>query len=110
MTATLFAVMRTRGPAWNDVVPLEEQVDWRRHADFMNALHDEGVAVLAGPVGGTRDVLLIFRAERAAEVEARLAEDCWSVQGLLRTLWIKPWELRLGALGPRRRSGGSGSV
>jgi uncharacterized protein YciI len=100
MTATIFAVMRTRGPAWNDAVPMEEQVDWRRHADFMNVLHDEGVAVLAGPLSGTRDVLLIFRAGSEAAVEARLAEDCWSAKELLRTLWIKPWELRLGALSP----------
>jgi uncharacterized protein YciI len=100
MTVKTFAVMRTRGLAWNDAAPLEEQVDWRRHADFMNALHAQGVALLAGPVGGTRDVLLVFRAENEAEIEARLAEDCWSLQGLLRTLWIRPWELRLGALGP----------
>jgi len=98
VTATLFAVMRTRGPAWNDAVPMEQQVDWRRHADFMNALHADGVALLAGPLGGARDVLLIFRAESEAEVEARLAGDCWSVKGLLRTLWLKPWELRLGSL------------
>ncbi len=38
--AQLFAVMRTRGPAWN----------------------------------------------------------CWSVSGLLQTLWIKPWWLRLGTI------------
>ena len=54
--------------------------------------------MLAGPLGGTRDVLLIFRAASEAAVEARLAEDCWSVKGLLRTLWLKPWELRLGSL------------
>ena len=97
--AQIFAVLRTRGPAWNDAVPMEEQVDWRRHADFMNELQDQGIAVLAGPLAGTRDVLLIFRAESEAVVEARLAEDCWSVKGLLQTLWIKPWGLRLGTLG-----------
>jgi uncharacterized protein YciI len=100
MTAKTFAVMRTRGPAWNDAAPMEEQVDWRAHADFMNALQAEGVALLAGPLGGTRDVLLVFRASSEAEIEARLAEDCWSLKRLLRTLWIKPWEVRLGALGP----------
>lgn len=97
---TLFAVMRTRGPAWNDRAPMEDQVDWRAHADFMNALQAEGVALLAGPLTGTRDVLLVFRAGSAAEVEARLAEDCWSVKGLLQTLWIRPWAVRLGTLGP----------
>jgi len=91
--------MRTRGPAWNDSVPMERQVDWRPHADFMNALHDQGFARLAGPITGTRDVLMVFRAGSEAEVEARLAEDCWSVKGLLRTLWIRPWEVRLGSLG-----------
>ena len=95
----LFAVMRTRGPAWNDGVPMEQQVDWRAHADFMNELQAEGVALLAGPLAGTRDVLLVFRAGDEAEVVARLAEDCWSVKGLLQTLWIKPWGLRLGTLG-----------
>jgi uncharacterized protein YciI len=99
MTA-LFAVMRTRGPAWNDAAPMEGQVDWRAHADFMNALQGAGVALLAGPLTDTRDVLLVFRADSEAEVEARLAEDCWSVKGLLQTLWIKPWGLRLGTLGP----------
>jgi hypothetical protein len=98
--AQLFAAMRTRGPAWNDAAPMEQQVDWRAHADFMNALQGQGIALLAGPIGGTRDVLLVFRAGSEAEVEARLAEDCWSVKDLLRTLWIRPWELRLGTLGP----------
>jgi hypothetical protein len=56
--------------------------------------------VLAGPLTGTRDVLLILRAESEVEVEARLARDCWSAHELLRTLWIKPWGLRLGTLGP----------
>jgi hypothetical protein len=96
--AQLFAVMRTRGPAWNDSVPMDEQVDWRRHADFMNDLEVRDMALLAGPLTGTRDVLLVFRAEGESEVEARLAEDCWSVNGLLQTLWIKPWWLRLGTL------------
>jgi hypothetical protein len=87
--AQLFAVMRTRGPAWNDSVPMDEQVDWRPHADFMNDLQAGDIALLAGPLTGTRDVLLIFRADSEAEVE-----------GLLQTLWIKPGWLRLGTLGP----------
>lgn len=47
-----------------------------------------------------RDVLLIVHAESEAEEEAQWAQDCWTVKVLLRTLWIRPWGLRLGTLGP----------
>jgi uncharacterized protein YciI len=56
--------------------------------------------LLGGPFRGTRDVLLIVRAEDTAAVEARLAPDCWIVKGLLRHVRIEPWELRLGSLDP----------
>ena len=84
MTRTLFAVIRTRGPRWNDAEPMEGQEDWRAHADFMNALVAQGLMPLGGPMLGTRDVPLIVR---------------WSAKDLLRTLQISPWQLRLGSLG-----------
>src|SRR5262245_29580285 len=96
----LFAVVRTRGPRWNDATPLEGQEDWRGHADYMNALAAEGVVLFGGPLAGTRDVLLILRAENIQQVEARLAADCWTVKDMLRTRQITPWELRLGSLDP----------
>jgi len=40
--AQLFAVIRTRGPAWQGSRPLEGQPDWAGHASFMNALAKEG--------------------------------------------------------------------
>ena len=91
MAKNLFAVLNTRGPSWDDSKPMEEQIDWRTHADFMNGLAADGFK-------GTRDVLLIVRAEDRQEVEARLAPDCWVVKGLLRNLRIEPWDLRLGFL------------
>ncbi|HTR83695.1 MAG TPA: hypothetical protein VMI56_04395 [Reyranella sp.] len=100
MTKTVFAILRTRGPNWNDDRPMEGQVDWRAHADYMNALVDEGFMLLGGPLAGSRDVLLIVRAESEQEVETRFAEDVWSINDLLRTLRIDPWRLRLGSLAP----------
>ena len=98
MEKSLFAVINTRGPNWDDSQPREGQVDWRAHADFMNGLAAEGFVLLGGPFKGTRDVLLIVRAADRNEVEARLAPDSWVVKGLLRNLRIEPWELRLGSL------------
>jgi uncharacterized protein YciI len=94
----LFAVIRSRGAAWNDSLPLEEQVEWRPHAGFMNDLRDGGFVVLGGPLEGTRDVLLIIRASDADEIAVRLEEDPWSRMDLLRITRIAPWTLRLGSL------------
>ena len=95
----VFAVINTRGPNWNDDKPMEEQGDWRAHADFMNGLLAEGFVVLGGPLVGTRDVLLIVQAKDEAEIETRLAEDVWVVKGLLSRRQLNPWWLRLGTLG-----------
>ena len=94
----LFAVTRSRGPAWRAGRPLEEQEDWAAHAVFMTALHREGFVVLGGPLEGTPDVLLIARANDADEIRARLADDPWTRNNLLRLERIVPWTLRLGAL------------
>jgi hypothetical protein len=94
----LFAVTRSRGPAWNDSLPLEGQEDWDAHAVFMNALHKEGFVLLGGPLAGTRDVLLIVRAHDAEQIEARLAADCWTEKNLLVIKAIHLWTLRLGSL------------
>jgi len=46
----LFAVIRTRGPAWQESRPLEGQADWSGHASFMNSLAKEGFVILGGPL------------------------------------------------------------
>jgi uncharacterized protein YciI len=94
----VFAVVNSRGPNWRDDKPMEEQGGWRAHADFMNALVDQGFMLLGGPLVGTRDVLLIVRATDEAEVASRLDEDIWVANGLLRRRQINPWWLRLGSL------------
>jgi len=35
---TTFAVIRSRGPAWDPNVPMRGQAGWDAHARFMNAL------------------------------------------------------------------------
>ena len=94
----VFAVLRSRGPAWDDSQPLEGQADWNGHALFMDRLYDEGVAALVGPLDGTRDALLILRASSASEIRERLESDPWTQNGLLTTKQISRWTLRLGSL------------
>jgi uncharacterized protein YciI len=94
----LFAVIRTRGPAWQEGRPLEGQADWAGHASFMNALAKEGFVILGGPLDDSPDVLLVVRAATADEARSRLAEDPWTHRDLLRIGRIAPWTLRLGSL------------
>ena len=94
----LFAVIRSRGPAWDDSKSLDTQVGWAVHAAFMNGLRDEGFIALGGPLEGTPDVLLIARATDASEIVERLAADPWTQNGLLILKHASPWWLRLGSL------------
>jgi len=94
----LFAVIRTRGPAWQPSLPLESQPDWAAHAQFMDALAAEGFVALGGPLEGSPEVLLIFRAAGSEEIADRLEDDPWTASDMLRTTRISPWTLRLGVL------------
>jgi len=90
----IFAVIRTRGSAWQESQSLEGQPEWTSHAAFMNGLAKDRFVMLEG----SADVLLIINAGTAEEIRSRLAEDPWSRQDLLRIARITPWTLRLGSL------------
>ena len=94
----LFAVIRTRGTAWNHAQPIEGQTDWEAHRLFMNDLESSGFVLLGGPLEGSSDVLIIVRAGGPEEIASRFAADPWSVSDHLRTSRITPWRLRLGSL------------
>lgn len=89
-----FAVIRSRGPAWDEGEPLEKQPGWPAHVDFMNARAAEGFVAVGGPLEGTDDTLLIVSAEHEDEIRRRLASDPWS-RGLLKLARIAAWDLRL---------------
>lgn len=95
--AGLFAVVRSRGPAWEATDALEEQPGWRAHAEFMDRLHAEGFLLLAGPLEGSSDMLLVVRAGGEAEVRERLAGDPWGPDRLV-LKQVASWTLRLGSL------------
>jgi hypothetical protein len=94
----VYAVMRARGSCWEAGSAMDEQEDWKEHADFMDGMVEEGFVLLGGPLRGTEDVLLIVSASGEAEIHARFAEDVWTKKDLLRTKWVAEWWLRLGEL------------
>jgi uncharacterized protein YciI len=74
---------------------MEEQDEWPEHARFMNELVDEGFIVLGGPVGDGKRVLLAIEAEDEEAIHARLAADVWTASGMLTTVSVEPWTIRL---------------
>ena len=74
-------------------------LNWEGHRLFMNALEAEGLARLAGPLEGTTEVLLVFRADSENEIDERLKADPWTRSGILSTSRIARWNLRLGEVG-----------
>lgn len=94
----IFAVIRTRGPAWRPSLSLEGQPEWPAHARFMNDLVARGAVILGGPLEGTPDVLLVMRADTADEAAHHLQDDPWTALNLLVVEKVMPWTIRLGAL------------
>jgi hypothetical protein len=82
------------GPEFDHSKPLEEQSGWDDHAQFMDALVDDGFIVLGGPLGDEVRVAHAVEAESEEEIRARLAEDPWSESHLVIAA-IDPWTIRL---------------
>ncbi len=92
-----FMVIRERGENWDSSLSMRQQQKWDEHAAFMNALADEGFVVLGGPLGDGEKILLIINAKSEQEIAARLADDPWTLMGLLRVAKVERWEILLRA-------------
>jgi uncharacterized protein YciI len=93
-----YFVLRSRGPGFDPAAPVEGQPDWDGHAACMMRLAKAGALLFSGPFGDREGALLIFRADSAVEIEAWVAEDPWTGNGVLQTERIAPWDVRIGRL------------
>jgi uncharacterized protein YciI len=94
--ADYYLVRLAHGPAWDDSRPRRNQAKWAEHAALMDALTEEGVIVLGGPVGegDGEDVLLVIDVENEPAVRARLADDPW-LDDVLTIKSVEPWSVWL---------------
>jgi uncharacterized protein YciI len=100
--ADYFLVKLARGPAWDHGRRRRDQEGWDEHAAFMDALTEEGIVILGGPVGegDGEDVLLVVEVESEEAIRARLADDPWA-NDMLTIESVEPWSVWLRAV--RRR-------
>jgi uncharacterized protein len=96
--ADYFLVEMARGPAWDPSRHRREQAGFDKHAAFMDALTEEGIVVLGGPVGDIDGevALLVVHVDSEAEIRARLAVDPWA-NTVLTIASVKPWSVWLRA-------------
>jgi uncharacterized protein YciI len=95
--ATYFLVRNAKGPEWDHGVARREQLGWQEHAEFMDALVEDGFLVLGGPIGtgDGEDTLLIVNAADEGAVRSRLADDPWA-ETILTIRTVEPWSVWLG--------------
>lgn len=94
-----FAVRVERGGPWDWSLDLREQRGFDEHARYMDGLVDEGFIILGGPLAGDRDILHVIEAASEHEVRARLADDNWARNGMLRITSVEPWTILLDGRG-----------
>ncbi len=92
--AMFHVVLCQAGPQWLPGRPLEEQTGWQEHAEYMDALVEEGFIVLGGPVSDEGRVVHAVEAESEDAVRATWARDPWSETHLVVDS-IEPWTIRL---------------
>lgn len=97
MPISRFILLRERGPQWDDSVAMRSQDHWDAHAEFMDALVDDGFVVEGGPVGDEKRILLVVNANNDDEVRDRLAPDPWEQHGILVSQPADRWTVILTA-------------
>ena len=90
----IFLVIRTQnGPDWDPQKPMEAQMLWPEHAEYMDALAERGFFVFGGP-GRFPRVPFVVSADSEAELRAELARDPWHESHLL-VESVEPWTIRV---------------
>jgi uncharacterized protein YciI len=89
----LWLVLSAAGEHRDLTVGARQQAWWDEHAAFINALVDEGDVLLGGPLEDEGGAVLVIRADNARLIRDRLAADPWYVNGILRLVDVKRWEV-----------------
>jgi uncharacterized protein YciI len=93
--ADYYLVELANGPAYDPSRGRREQEGWDEHADFMDALVEDGFVFMGGPIGDG-NVLQIVEASGEEEIRDRLSADPWH-ERMLTVVSIRPWSVWLRA-------------
>jgi uncharacterized protein YciI len=88
-----FVALSVAGPNRDHSKDTRSQPFWDEHAAFIDALVAEGFIVMGGPLVDEGGALLILQAVDEREARARLQDDPWYREGILRPDSIKRWQI-----------------
>ena len=88
-----FLAISSAGPNRDFSKGTREQAFWDEHATFIDRLVDDGFILMGGPFVDEGGSLLIFNAEDENEVRAKLKNDPWTKEGILKLESVKRWEI-----------------
>lgn len=91
----VFVVRVERGGPWDWSLDMRQQAGWAEHSAFMDNLAEEGFVRLVGPLEGDRETLWVVVAGSEEAVRARLAQDPWAANGMLRPVRVERWTVVL---------------
>src|SRR2546430_16323564 len=87
-------VLRRSGPEYDHSKGLREQSGFDEHADFMDALVDDGFIVLGGPLGDEVRTAHVVEAESERAIRETMARGPWSERHPVVDA-IDPWTILL---------------
>jgi len=91
MPAKTFMVRMQPDRNWRPGEPPWRQSYWLEHGAFIDALQADGTLYMAGILADLSATFLVLDADDKAALQARLEQDPWVIQGLLRIASIDEW-------------------
>ena len=88
-----YLVISSAGPIRDLSKGTREQPFWDEHAAFIDKLDDGGFILLGGPLVDEGGAILVVHAANEHEARAKMKDDPWYVQGILRLESVKRWEI-----------------
>jgi len=81
------------GPAWEHGGPIREQPGWDAHAEFIDALVENGTMVMGGPFGDNLGSMILLEGVDGAEARRLVADDPFIENGVFVLDEIREWTI-----------------
>lgn len=88
-----FVSISGAGPHRDFSQDARHQPFWDEHAEFIDRLTEEGFILMGGPLVDEGGALLVVQARDEDEARARLEDDPWYKEGVLRLESIRRWQV-----------------